>query len=165
MEVKTEEAEKFFLEKQLSVNLPKMHLHLNPSLKYKLIIYPNRLWIIQFIFLLWKKEEFCRYSSLRRLPSTLWSSSQNMQRLQEKSLLLQEVSNCRLETRWNRSGSQKLVRPLRVRRRGHDDWEVFIPVQNNGLGVVAKRPLPADFKIIVEAVYTNPHDHPGKHYN
>ncbi len=40
------------------------------------------------------------------------------------------------------------------------EWEV-IPVQNKGLGVVAKKFLPAGYKIIVEPVYTNPHGHPG----
>lgn len=40
------------------------------------------------------------------------------------------------------------------------DWEV-VPVPNKGLGIVAKRFLPAGFRIIVEPVFTNPHDHPG----
>ena len=40
------------------------------------------------------------------------------------------------------------------------DWEV-LPVANKGLGVVAKRFLPAGYRILVEQVYTDPNDHPG----
>jgi len=40
------------------------------------------------------------------------------------------------------------------------DWEV-VPVPNKGLGIVAKRFLPAGFRIIVEPVYTDPNGHPG----
>jgi len=40
------------------------------------------------------------------------------------------------------------------------DWEV-LPVPNKGLGVLAKRFLPAGKRIIVEPVYTDPNDHPG----
>jgi len=42
------------------------------------------------------------------------------------------------------------------------DWEV-VPVPNNykGLGIVAKRLLPAGFRIIVEPAFTDPHDHPS----
>jgi len=40
------------------------------------------------------------------------------------------------------------------------DWEV-LPVENRGLGIIAKRSLPAGYRILVEPVYTNPNDHPG----
>ena len=40
------------------------------------------------------------------------------------------------------------------------DWEV-IPVPNKGLGIVAKKFLPAGYRIIVEPVFTDPSDHPG----
>ena len=40
------------------------------------------------------------------------------------------------------------------------DFEV-IPIPNKGLGVCAKRLLPAGFRIIVEPVFTDPHGHPG----
>jgi len=42
------------------------------------------------------------------------------------------------------------------------DWEV-VPVPNKGLGVRAKRLIPAGFRIIVEPVFTDPKDHPGKY--
>jgi len=41
------------------------------------------------------------------------------------------------------------------------DWEV-IPVENKGLGVVAKRHLPVGYRIIVEPVYADVNDHPGQ---
>lgn len=44
------------------------------------------------------------------------------------------------------------------------DWKV-VPVPNKGLGIVAKRSLPAGYRIIVEPVFTNPKDHPGFIYN
>lgn len=39
------------------------------------------------------------------------------------------------------------------------DWEV-LPVLK-GLGIVAKKLIPAGFRIIVEHIYTDPHAHPG----
>lgn len=40
------------------------------------------------------------------------------------------------------------------------DWQV-VSVQGKGLGVVAKRLIPAMYRIIVETVYTDPLSHPG----
>jgi len=40
------------------------------------------------------------------------------------------------------------------------DWEV-VPVPNKGLGVRAKKLIPAGLKIIVEPVFSSPNDHPG----
>ena len=40
------------------------------------------------------------------------------------------------------------------------DWEV-VPVVNKGLGIRAKKLLPAGMKIIVEPIYKSPSDHPG----
>jgi len=40
------------------------------------------------------------------------------------------------------------------------DWEV-VPIPNKGLGIRAKRFLPAGFRIIVEPVFTDPVGHPG----
>jgi hypothetical protein len=41
------------------------------------------------------------------------------------------------------------------------DWEVT-PIPGKGLGIVAKRLIPVLYRIIVEAVFTDPHQHPGK---
>jgi len=40
------------------------------------------------------------------------------------------------------------------------DWEI-VAVPGKGLGIVAKRTIPAKYRIIVEGVYTNPLAHPG----
>ena len=40
------------------------------------------------------------------------------------------------------------------------DWKV-VSVPGKGLGVVAKRPIPAKYRIIVETVFTDPQAHPG----
>lgn len=40
------------------------------------------------------------------------------------------------------------------------DWEVVL-VPNGGLGVRAKRLIPAEYGIFVNPVYTNSNDHPG----
>jgi len=44
------------------------------------------------------------------------------------------------------------------------DWEV-VPVPNKGLGVRAKRFLPAGYRIIVEPDFKHPNDHPGFYKN
>jgi len=40
------------------------------------------------------------------------------------------------------------------------DWEV-VPIPNKGLGIIAKKLLPAKYRIMADPVYTDPHDHPG----
>ncbi len=40
------------------------------------------------------------------------------------------------------------------------DWEV-VPIQNKGLGIRAKKSLPAGMKIIVEPVFSSPNAHSG----
>jgi len=40
------------------------------------------------------------------------------------------------------------------------DWHV-VPVPKKGLGIRAKRLIPAGYRIIVEPVFTNPNDHTG----
>jgi len=40
------------------------------------------------------------------------------------------------------------------------DWEV-VPVPNKGLGIIAKKLLPAGYRIIVEPAFSDPNDHPG----
>ena len=40
------------------------------------------------------------------------------------------------------------------------DWEVT-SIPGKGLGIVAKRMIPALYRIIVEGVFTDPHQHPG----
>jgi len=40
------------------------------------------------------------------------------------------------------------------------DWEV-VPIVNKGLGIRAKKLLPAGMKIIVEPVLCSANDHPG----
>lgn len=40
------------------------------------------------------------------------------------------------------------------------DWEV-IPIPNTGLGIAAKRSLPAGYRIIVEPGLTDHQSHPG----
>ena len=44
------------------------------------------------------------------------------------------------------------------------DWEVA-PVPNKGLGVRAKRLIPAGFRIIVEPVITDHRSHPGSYFH
>ncbi len=40
------------------------------------------------------------------------------------------------------------------------DWEVA-PVPNKGLGIIAKRLIPAGYRILIEPVFTDPKAHPG----
>ncbi len=40
------------------------------------------------------------------------------------------------------------------------DWEI-VAVPGKGLGLVAKKTIPAKYRIIVEGVYTDPLAHPG----
>lgn len=43
------------------------------------------------------------------------------------------------------------------------DWEVT-SIPGKGLGIVAKRMIPALYRIIVEGVFTDPQQHPGNVY-
>lgn len=40
------------------------------------------------------------------------------------------------------------------------DWKI-VPIEEKGLGVVALRPIPAKYRIMVDACQTRPTDHPG----
>jgi len=40
------------------------------------------------------------------------------------------------------------------------DWEI-VPIPNKGIGIRAKKWIPAGFKIFVEPIYSSPNGHPG----
>ncbi len=41
------------------------------------------------------------------------------------------------------------------------DWEI-VPVPNKGFGIIAKRFIPAGYRIMADPIYADPYDHPGK---
>ncbi len=68
------------------------------------------------------------------------------------------------EADWSITGTgQRHVNWCTIYEFGEEDvdWEV-VPIPNKGLGIISKRFMPVGYKIMVDPVYTDPNDHPGK---